>query len=196
MTTRILATIAFAMIGTASFAAAPVITENLAGTIGGASTVDTNGYFGKAGANLSGAAITIYVQYVPKLLGASQDCRTHACTFNQSVQAADTPGSVLVILTVNGQRLVYSPTYESVAFFSTQNPYALTLDVDAYSGFSLGLPGIQLYIPTQAAPLFGHPLLPASPPVLRKANDYVDFFNASDQTPAEELTFAVTEAAK
>ena len=193
---RTLATTAFAMISTASFAAAPVVTENLAGTIGGASTVDTKGYFGKAGADLSGAAITIYVQYVPKLLGASQDCRTHACTYNQSVQAADTPGSVLITLTVKGRRLAYSPIYESATFFSTRSPYALTLDVDAYSGFGLGLPGIQLYVPTTTAPLFGQSLLPASPPVLRNARDYIDFFTAADQTPAEELTFAVTKATK
>ncbi len=193
---RILATTALAMISTASFAAAPVVTENLTGTIGGASTVDTQGYFGKAGTDLSGAAITIYLQYVPKLLGASQDCRTHACTYNTSAQAPDTPGSVLVTLTVNGQRLVYSASYESAAFFATQTPYALTLDVDAFSGFGLDLPGIQLYVPTTAAPLFGQPLLPASPPVLHKANDYVDFFNAANQTPVEELTFTVTKAAR
>ena len=192
----VLAVSAFAIVSTASMAAVPVVTENITGTISGSKTVDKHGYFGKPGTDLSGATISIYVQYVPRLFGASQTCRNNSCTYNQSVQAKDTQGSLLVTLTVNGQRLVYSPTDEGVIFFSTQAPYQLTVDSDAYSGFGIGLPGLQLGVPVGEAPLFGQPLLPGSPPVQNVSTDYVDFFTADDQTPREELSFAVTKATK
>ena len=192
----IFAVSAFALISTASLAAAPVVSENLAGTISGPSTVDKKGYFGTAGADLSGAAISIYIQYVPTLLGPSQACRNHSCTYNQSVQAPDTQGSVLITITANGHRLVYAPAYQGVVFFPTQSPYQLTIDSDADSGFGIGLPGVQLGVPLTAAPLFGQPLLPASPPVLNKTDDYIAFFTANDQTPVEQLSFAVAKATR
>ena len=196
LTVSALAAISTASFSTASMAAAPVVTENITGTIGGSKTVDTHGYFGKAGTDLSGATVSIYLQYVPKLFGASQACRTHACTYNESVQAADTQGSLLVTVSVNGQRVVYSPTYEGVIFFSTQAPYQLTIDSDAFSGFGIGLPALQLGVPVAEAPLFGQALSPGSPPVRNVSTDYVDFFTANSQTPREEITFAVTKATK
>ena len=184
---------ALSMLATQSRAASPAVTENLTGTISGSQTVDTEGYFGKAGANLSGAAVKIYLQYVPALLGSSQTCRNQSCTYNEAYQTADTQGSLLVTITVNGHRVVYTPTDEGVVFFSTQSPYQLTVDSDAFSGFGIGLPGIQLAARFTSAPVFGQSLSPGNGPVLRASgSDYIDFYDAANQTPVEELSYAVT----
>ena len=155
-----LTAVAFTLLATPIRAASPVITENVSGTISGNSAVDNKGYFGKAGADLSGAKVAIYVQYVPKLFGPGMECRNNACTYNTSVQMPDTQGSLLINVTINGSRVVYSPTYEGAIFFNTQAPYQLTVDSDAFSGFGIGLPGLQLATQFKSAPTFGHPLSP------------------------------------
>ena len=190
-------TAAVSLAATASWAASPAVTENIAGTISGSQTVDTKGYFGTAGADLSGAKVAIYLQYVPKLLGPSQECRNHACTYNVSTQLPDTQGSLLVTITVNGHRVVYSPSYEGAIIFATQAPYQLTVDSDAFSGFGLGLPGLQFATQFRSAPVFGQPLSPGNGPVLQASpSDYVAFFNAANQTPVEQLTYTPTSGTK
>ncbi len=182
---------------TASHAAQPVVTENLAGTISGSCTVDTKGLFGPAGADLSGSAVAIHVQYVPRLLGPSQACRNHSCTYNQSDRMPDTQGALLVTVTVNSQRVVYVPVAEAAVFFPTQAPYQLTIDADAYSGFGIGLRGIQFAALFTSAPAFGQPLSPANPAVQgASASDYVAFYDASSQTPVEQLTYTLTGSTK
>lgn len=186
----ILTAAALSLVATASWAAPPVITENLIGTISGSQTLDTRGYFGKAGADLSGATVAIYLQYVPTLLGPGQSCRNHSCTFNESYKMPDTQGSLLVTITINGHRVVYSPTYESVIFFPTQRPYQLTIDSDAFSGFGIGLPGIQFAAEFTSAPVFGQSLSPSNQPVLQASgSDYINFYDVNDQTPSEQLTY-------
>ena len=184
---------ALSMIATASLAAQPVITENLTGTISGSRTTDTRGFFGAAGADLSGATVAIYLQYVPRLLGPSQACRNHSCTYNESQKLPDTPGALLVTITINGNRIVYSPAYEAAVFFPTQRPYQLTIDSDAYSGFGIGLPGVQFAALFKSAPVFGQPLSPGNQPVEQASpSDYVAFYDASSQTPVEQLTYTPT----
>ncbi len=185
---------ALSIIATASHAAPPVITENLTGTISGSQTIDTKGYFGKAGTNLSGATVAIYLQYVPKLFGASQTCRNNACTYNESFKMADTQGSLLVTITINGQRVVYSPTYQGAIFFPTQGANQLTIDADAFSGFGDGLPGLQFATLFKSAPKFGQPL--RGPVLQASASDYIAFFDASDQTPVEQLSYTPTAGTK
>ena len=186
----ILIAAAFVSAGTPSFAAQPVITENLAGTISGSHTVDTKGYFGTAGADLKGAKVSIYLQYVPSLLGASQECRNHACTYNESQSMRDTPGSLVVTATINGSRVVYAPVQEAAIFFNTNAPYQLTVDSDAFSGFGLGSPGLQLATQFTMAPVFGQALSPRNEPVLKESSsDYLNFYDASSQTPVEQLTY-------
>ncbi len=181
---------ALSMVGSASFAAQPVVTENLTGIIGGSKTVDTEGYFSTAGADLAGMRIAIYLQYVPKLLGASEECRTHDCTYNTSDNLPDTPGSLVVTITINGHRMVYSPSQEAAVFFNTKAPYQLTVDSDAYSGFGIGLPGLQLATEFGNAPIFGQPLSPGNSPVMKiSSSNYMFFYTASSQNPVEELTY-------
>ena len=178
-------------------AAGPVVTENLTGIVSGSQTFDTRGYFGPAGSNLSGAKISIYLQYVPGLLGPSQTCRNHACTYNVSAQMPDTPGSLLITITINGHRAVYSPSYEAVVFFPTQTPFQLTIDADAFSGFGIGLPGLQFAALFKSAPVFGQPLSPGNRPVLQaSASDYLSFYDAQSQTPVEQLTYTPTGGTK
>ena len=187
---------ALTLVATASLAS-PVVTENLSGTISGSNTVDKKGYFGKAGADLSGAKVAIYIQYVPTLLGPSMECRNNNCTYNTSVQMLDTQGSLLVTVTINGTRVVYSPTYEGAIFFNTNAPYQLTVDSDAFSGFGIGLRGLQLATQFKAAPIFGHPLSPGNGPVLRaSSSNYIAFFNANDQVPVENLSYIPTAGSK
>ena len=189
----IIAAAAFSTIATTSWAAAPVVTENLSGIISGSHTVDTKGYFGPAHTDLAGAKVGIYLQYVPKLLGSSQTCRNNACTYNVSAQMPDTPGSLLITIAINGHRVVYSPAYEGAIFFATQAPYQLTVDADANSGFGIGLPGLQLAALFTSAPIFGHPLSPGNGPVLAaSSSDYFNFYDAASQTAVEKLTYTPT----
>ena len=186
----VLIALSMTMMGSVAFAAQPVVTENLTGTVGGSKTVDTEGYFGTAGADLAGAKVTIYLQYVPKLLGASEECRTHECTYNASENLADTPGSLVVAITINGHRVVYSPSQEGVVFFNTEAPYQLTVDADAFSGFGIGLSGLQLATQFTEAPVFGEALSPANGPVMKEsASNYMSFYGPNSQTALEELTY-------
>ena len=181
---------AFSTLATASWAAPPVITENLTATIGGSHTVDTRGYFGPAGTDLAGVQMAIYFQYVPKLLGPSQECRNNSCTYNLSVSMPNTAGSLLITIIVKGHRLIYAPRSEAAIIFSTQSPYQLTIDSDAFSGFGLGLPGLQIATQFTFAPIFGSSLTPGNKPLQQaSSSNYIDFFDASNQTPVEELTY-------
>ena len=187
----------FTFMNTASFAASPVITENLSGTISGSNVIDKKGYFGKSGADLSGAKVAIFFQYVPSKVGPSVQCRNDGCTYNTSVQMPDTQGSLLITVTINGTRVVYSPTYEGAIFFNTRSPYQLTIDSDAFSGFGIGLPGLQLAAQFQSAPLFGQPLSPGNQLVLQASpSDYVAFYDAINQTPVETLSYIPTSGSK
>ena len=189
--------LALTLVTSPAWAAPAVITENIAAVVSGSHTIDTAGYFGTRGADLSGAKAAIYLQYVPKLFGPSQDCRNHSCTYNESLKTADTQGSLLVTIAINGHRKVYSPTMEGVLFFPLQSPYQLTIDADAFSGFGVGLPGVQLGVELVSAPEFGQSLSPDDGPVMQEStSDVVDFFDASSQTPVEQLSFTPTGASK
>ncbi len=188
---------AFSLAATACPAAPPVVTENISGIISGSNTVDTKGYFGMAGADLSGAKLAVYFQYVPKLLGSSTECRNHGCTYNTSVQMPDTQGSLLITVTVNGHRVVYSPSQEGAVFFNTQSPYQLTVDSDAFSGFGIGLPGLQFGVQFKSAPVFGHNLSPGNEPIRYAVNsDVIAFYDSSSQTPVEQLSYVATGGTK
>ena len=187
----------FSLAATACLAAPPVVTENISGTISGANTIDTNGYFGAAGTDLSGAKLAVYFQYVPKLLGPSTECRNHGCTYNTSVQMPDTQGSLLITVTVNGHRVVYSPSREGAVFFNTQSPFQLTVDSDAFSGAGDGLPGLQFGVQFKSAPVFGHTLSPGDEPVRYAVNsDVIAFYESGSQTPVEQLSYVATSGSK
>ncbi len=189
------AMLATAIVCSAVAAHAATITENLVGVISGANTTDTTGIFDKAGANLAGQKIQIYTQYVTNLFTSHANCRTsRPCEHYDSQGNPGTPGSVLTSLTVNGKRVVYSPTYSGQLIFSNYQGSLLYVNTDVYSGFGQGFRGSALSVAFTSPVAFGVPLSPGNGPILDKSTDFVSFFVAASQLPVEELTFSVTSA--
>ncbi len=175
--------------------AATVITENLTAIVSGGSTTDTLGLFGPAGANLKGKTISIHYQYVEDFFGASQTCRNHACTYNRSTSSPNTPGSLLISVTVNGKQVNYTPTFQGEVLFGTLSDNAFVIYSDT-NGFGYGLTGAVVSTSFSSPVTFGSTLSPADQPVKKDNNDYVEFFTPSDGfgTPSETLNFVVTSA--
>ena len=183
--------------GTASAAqAATVISENETGVISGPSTTDTLGLFGPAGANLTGKTITIHTQYVPAYFGSVTNCRiASSCTKAISQGSLNTPGAVLISLTVNGKQVVYTSAHIGQVLFDKGsqnffNIYADTLD------FGYGYNGVRVSTSFSSPVTFGSTLSPTNPPALNTPVDNVEFFQIDDELPAETLFFAVTSATK
>lgn len=189
-----------ALLGTAAAcssvaAYAATVTENFTGIISGSNTIDTNGLFGKPGANLAGKPIAIYTQYVTTLFTNRGVCRTSPlCTYYYSEKISGTPGSVLTSVTVDGQRVVYSPTYLSDVIFDDNGRNQFSPMTDVWSGWGQGVRGSALSVAFTSPVAFGVPLSPKNPPVLIRSTDFVSFFKPSDQIPSETLNFAVTSA--
>lgn len=179
-------------IGAASAAqAATVIAENETGTITGGNTTDTLGLFGPAGANLAGKTVTIHTQYVPAYFSAPTNCRiASSCTRARSQNSPNTPGAVLITVTINGTQLTYTSTHFGQVLFdkSAQNYFNIYADA---TDFGYGLNGIRVSTSFSAPVTFGSTLSPSDNPVLNYV-DSLSFFRPSDQTPGEVLGFVVT----
>lgn len=66
---------------------------------------------------------------------------------------------------------------------------------DGSSGLGEGIRGAELSFQLTSAPTFGAPLSPNSPPLLHTSTDYdhLNFYDQSSGTPAETLSFYVTQ---
>ena len=175
--------------------AAVTVTENLTGTVSGGSTTDTLGLFGPAGANLSGKQITIHYQYVEKYFGPSTICRNRACTENFSSGSPNTPGAVLISVTVNGKQVNYISAHQGEVLFGNLSDNSFHIYADA-SSFGLGYTGASVYTSYSSPVTFGSTLSPTNQPVKNFNSDFVEFFTPADGfgTPSETLNFVVTSA--
>ncbi len=188
------AVMALAMaVGTLQVAhAATLITETVKGTISGSSTTDTLGLFGKAGANLSGQAVTIHMQYVPADFTVQRACRSALCTYDESQNSINTPASVLITVSINGQQVTYSPTSFSETIFDNYSTNSFYISSDT-SSFGEGLRGCSVDLDFSAPVAFGEALSPGNQPVLHDHTDLLQFYTpASGQLPGETLNFSVT----
>ncbi len=174
-----------------------MITENITGTISGAQTTDKAGLFGAPGANLAGKTITLHLQYVPSYFNSNGKCRVSpsVCTYDRSQGSPNTPGAVLISVTVNGRQQAYSSTYFGETILSNQPPRRFVLSADASSGFAMtNGRGCMVSTLFESPLVFGQPLSPGNPPTLNNNADFVDFFQNGGQLPAETLSFLVTGA--
>ncbi len=176
------------------FAQTATITENETGTI--ANSTDSAGLFGPAGASLNGKAISVHYQYVPAYFGASQTCRNHTCTTNTSQNSPNTPGAVLITVTINGKQASFSSTSYGSLLFSTQSDDAFRIGANADS-YAFNGTGCTVTNSFRAPVAFGAILSPSNQPVLNQVNSAVRFFNAAVSiTPVETINFSVTGATK
>ena len=73
----------------------------------------------------------------------------------------------------------------------------MTIDSDAFSGFGIGLPGLQFATLFKSAPVFSKPVSPANGPVPQaSSSDYLYFYDANNSTPVEQLTYTPTSGAR
>ena len=174
--------------------AATTISENLTGTVSGASTTDTLGLFGPAGANLKGKTIAIHYQYVKEFFNSSGTCRTHACTTDTSSSSPNTPGAVLIAVTINGKQVTYTSAHYGEVISGNLSDNGFWIYADTTS-FGLGYTGAYVYTSFSAPATFGSTLSPTDQPVHNFNSDFVSFFTpTSDDAPSESLNFVVTGA--
>ncbi len=179
---------------TSLLAQTTTITENETGTI--SNSTDAAGLFGPAGASLNGKAIAIHYQYVPAYFGASQTCRNHTCTTNTSQNSPNTPGAVLITVTIDGKQASFSSTSYGSLLFSTQSDDAFRIGANADSYASNGT-GCTVTNSFRAPVAFGATLSPSNQPVLNQVNSAVRFFNAAVSViPVETINFSVSSATK
>ncbi len=179
------------LIGAACTAnAASAISEIETGTIAGASTVDTFGVFGPAGANLAGKTVSIYMHYVPSYFGPVENCRFSPCTYYVSQGQPSTPGATLISISIEGKRVTYtSSEYGEVLFDrSSSNFFYIYANT---SDFGLGYRGVRVSTSFSAPVTFGSALSPGNSPVFGFNADNIEIFTPSDELPAETLTFLV-----
>ena len=187
-----------ALLLSAAFSAAPLlaqtslISENESGVI--SKSTDTVGLFGPAGANLNGKAITVHYQYVPAFFGAPQTCRTHACTTNTSQGSPNTPGAVLITVTVNGKQATFSSTQIGYVLFDTVSDNTFVIGADATS-YAFSSTGCTVTNSFRSPVLFDAPLSPTNQPVLHSVNSTVRFFNSAVSIlPVETLNYSISSA--
>ena len=187
------AILAAAVFGVATAAhAITAITETEIGVVAGANTTDTLGLFGPAGANLAGAAIRVHTQYIPSYFSAPTNCRNNSCTLARS-QNANTPGAVLMSITIHGKQLTYHSTHFGQVLFGKQSSNLFAIYADT-SDFGLGYTGVRVATSFSAPVTFGSELSPANPPQLGDDADSVEFFQPGQTLPGETLTFSVKSA--
>ena len=185
-----------AMLASGAPAHAATITENISGTISGVNTVDTEGLFGPAGGDLKGKAVIIHAQYITEDFTESEKCRISpaTCTYEGSQGSVNTPGSVLIAVTINGKQVTYAPAHygEILSSNASTNTFAAYVDT---TSFGLGYRGAALSLAFTSPVAFGRPLAPGNLPAPNNSTtDYVEFFVPSDQLPAETLNFVADSA--
>ena len=180
-------------------AQATTIRESLSGVIAGASTADTHGVFGPAGADLAGKAFTLQLRYNTADFNQSESCRTHVCTYYTSSGTALVPQAVRISLTIAGTTRTYQPSFIANVFVSTAGPAFFRIESDQFSGYGgYGPHGISVSFLTAGNPKFGFPISPRTPPVEQQISGYdaLRFTNNSSELPIETLTFEVQHAAR
>lgn len=98
--------VAGSLLGTAR---ANTVKETVTGTITGPASVDTYGYFGTAGANLSGKTVTITLQYTTQDFDYTYACQHYGCTEHLSSKSPKVPQSVLITATIGSTTLTFKP---------------------------------------------------------------------------------------
>jgi len=190
-------TAVMAMMVAAGSAQAGVVGEQLTAVVSGSNTVDTKGYFGQAGANLTGKTISLFFQYTTQAFGPAKACRDPSyCSYNISKGNAGTQGSVVVTAQIDGHRVVFTPAYQGTVLFTKKFQNRVFIDSDVFSGFGLGLPGCQLLIDYTGKVAFGSQVSPINQPVVNASSDEIDFFDASSQVSVEQLTFTNVKRAQ
>lgn len=177
------------ILAAASSAHAAVVSDQMTAVITGASTVDTKGYFGPAGANLAGRKILLFLQYNSQAFGPTQSCgNARSCFYNISKGNAATQGSVVVAAEIGGHRVVYTPAYQGTVTFNKGTHFFINSDV-SINGFGSGRPGCQLLIDYTGKVAFGSQLSPINEPFANPPTDQIELFDASSQVAVETLSF-------
>ena len=188
---RLLLNIAAALGVCATCNAATTIKEIESGSINGASTIDTLGLFGPAGANLAGKSVTIYTSYVPSDFPAPVECRNNACTMTQTLNA--TPGATVISIEVNGKRITTTSTEYGEVLFSQLSQDYFYIYTNT-SDFGLGYFGVRVGTSFTAPVTFGSSLSPDNPPVFGTNIDMIEFFTPEDELSSEILNFSLSSA--
>ena len=158
-------------------ARAATITQHIAGTISGPSTVDTMGYFAPAGTDLNGKPFQVYFQYrtndfieqsytVPAGSYPGSTCDIHVSKApdyrSGSISDVATPGSVLISLEVNGVRRSFAPFTQGKIYLFNSPRSLGELQID--SDFDLAGPTIQVQLFYEYPTSFGGELSPTNNP--------------------------------
>lgn len=188
---QLLLAIAVVFSACATSNAATAIREAESGTITGASTIDTLGLFGPAGASLAGKAVTIYMKYVPGDFPAPIECRNNACTDTHTL--IPTSGATVISIAVDGKRIISTSSQYGQVLFSQlpQNYFYIYTNT---TDFGIGYAGVRVGTAFTAPVTFGSPLSPENPPVLGTNIDQIEFFTADNELPSEILNFSLSAA--
>ena len=170
-------------------ARANTVKETITGTITGPASVDTYGYFGTTGANLSGKAVTISLQYTTQDFDYTYKCQHYGCTEHLSSQSPKVPQSVLITVAVGSTTLTFKPANLGEVVISA--PGGDNILVESDSGSSNPDTGIFVSVYLKNEAKFGGRLSP-------RLNYNQDFFtivapNGKSESP---FNFVAVHAAR
>ena len=138
---------ALALIGGAA-EAAMVQTLSVSGVIertDGKPALDTDGLFGPAGADLTGARISVFEQYAPAAFDGAQPCGEACQYYPAKSPYSDLYGALLIVVTVNGIQHTYNSAKAGTVTVSSEPGSSLCkTDLDA-----VDLNGNQAYLDAQ-----------------------------------------------
>jgi len=178
--------VALLLAGTAQ---ANTVTATLTGKITGPASVDTYGYFGQAGANLSGALVKVTLQYTTQYFNQTYKCQHYGCTEYISAQTPNVPRSVLITATVNGVTQSFKPVNLGEVVVSAPGGDNILVESDPGSSNPDAGIFVSVYLTSEAK--FGGKLSP-------RLNDNQDFFtivapNGQSESP---FNFVVRRASR
>ena len=170
-------------------AQANTVRETLTGTITGLASVDTQGYFGPAGTNLSGQPVKVTLQYTTQDFNHTYKCTHYGCTEYVSSQTPKVPKSVLITVTINASTLSFKPVNEGLVVVSAPGGDNVLIESDP--GSSNPDAGIFVSVNLATEATFGGKLVP-------RLQDNQDFFtivapNGQSESP---FNFVVNHAVR
>jgi hypothetical protein len=139
-------------------ARANTVKETISGTITGPASVDTYGYFGTAGANLSGKTVTVTLQYTTQYFNYVYKCQHYGCTEYISGKSPTVPKSVLIAVTVDSATLTFKPV--NIGEVVVSAPGGKNILVESDPGSSNPDAGIFVSVDLTADAKFGGKLSP------------------------------------
>lgn len=104
------------------------------GKITGPASVDTYGYFGPAGSNLSGKPVKVTVQYTTQDFNNTYKCTHYGCTEYVSSGTPKVPQSVLITVTIDATTLSFKPVNDGVVVVSAPGGDNVLIESDPGSG--------------------------------------------------------------